>query len=72
MIEDIVKAVKDYATQEDTKKAIQDNVITPCARYVDDKFAFGIRIFQIVAVLVLIQTIITVFLLIMEFRRKSI
>ena len=70
MIEDIVKAVKEYATNETTKKAIEEHVVKPCAKYVDDKLAFGVRIFQIVAVLVLVQTVIAVFLLISELRRR--
>lgn len=70
MIEDIVKAVKEYAANETTKKAIEENVIAPCTKYVDDKLAFGVRIFQIVALLVLVQTVITVFLLILELRRR--
>lgn len=71
MIDDIVKAVKEYAANDATKKAIEENVIKPCTKYVDEKIAFGVRIFQIVALLVLVQTVITIFLLILELRRRA-
>ena len=69
MIDDIVKAITTYATNDATKKTLDENVIQPCARYVDEKVSSVVRLFHVIGILVLIQTIITLVLLVSEFRR---
>jgi len=69
MIDDIVKAITTYATNDATKKTLEENVIQPCTRYIDEKVSSIVTLFHAIGVLVLIQTIITLVLLVSEFRR---
>ncbi len=69
MLDAVVQAVKEFATADDTKKAFEDSVLKPCARYVDEKLTVAIRIFQVVAVLTFVQAVVVLFLLARELRR---
>ncbi len=70
MIDDLIDAVTEYVSQEDTKKALEAKVLQPCLAYVNEKVAWGVRLFQLVALLVVVQSVMLVFLLIREVRRK--
>lgn len=69
MLDDIVQAVKNFASADETKQAFEDSILKPCARYADEKLASIIRIFQVIAVLVFVQAIVVMFLLMKELRR---
>lgn len=69
MLDNIVQAVKEFATADETKRAFEDSVLKPCAKYADEKLSVAIRIFQVVAVLTFVQAIIVLFLLVRELRR---
>lgn len=65
----LVAKVVEYCSREDTKAQFESRVIGPATRYMADKFSWSVRVFQIVAVLVLIQTLILLWLLIRDLRR---
>ena len=67
----LVGKVVEYCSREDTKAAFETRVIGPATRYLADKFSWSVRVFQIVAVLVLIQTLILLWLLVRDLRRPS-
>lgn len=69
MLDDIVRAVKNFASSDETKQAFEDTVLKPCAKYADEKLASVIRIFQVIAVLVFVQAVVVMFLLFRELRR---
>ncbi len=70
MLGDIVQAVRNFASSEETKLAFEETVLKPCAKYADEKLASVIRMFQVVAVLVFIQTIVVMFLLFRDTWRR--
>ena len=69
MLADIIRSVKDIATQPDVKDAMKD-ILDPCIKYADQKINAATFFFQIIAILILIQCLSTLFLIIMEIRRN--
>lgn len=69
MLADLIKSMKDAVNQPGVKDAIQD-VMQPCASYVDTKIQSVTFFFQVIAILILVQCCATLFLIIMEVRRN--
>jgi hypothetical protein len=69
MIADIIRNVKDALSREDVKSALND-VVEPCMKYADAKVKSVSFFFQVIAILILIQCMATLFLIIMEIRRN--
>lgn len=69
MIADLIRSVKDAASQPDVKEALKD-VIQPCLAYADTKINSAVFFFQVIAILILIQVMATLFLIILEIRRN--
>ena len=65
----VLDSLMDYCTKEETREQLESKVLAPVLQYVADKFSWGVRLFQAVAVLVLIQTVILLWLLFRELRR---
>lgn len=61
----------EYCSREDTRRRLEAGVVDPAARYVAHRFAWGVRLFQAVALLVLLQTLILLWLLLREVRRAA-
>lgn len=71
VFDSVVDKVVEYCSREDTRSQLEAKVLAPAMRYVADKFAWGVRIFQVVAVLVLIQTLVLLWLLMRDMRRPT-
>jgi hypothetical protein len=69
MIADIIRTLKETLSREDVKNALND-VIEPCAQYVDTRVKSVSFFFQVIAILILVQCMATLFLIIMEIRRN--
>jgi hypothetical protein len=69
MIADIIRNLKETLSREDVKNALND-VIEPCAQYVDTRVKSVSFFFQVIAILILVQCMATLFLIIMEIRRN--
>lgn len=69
MLDSLVSNVVDYCSREDTRTQLESRVLAPMMRYLTDKFAWCVRLFQAVAVLVLVQTLLLLWLLARELRR---
>ena len=69
MIADILKSLKDLASQQDVKEAFRD-IVDPCLKYADQKIHSVTFFFQIIAIMILIQCMATLFLIILEVRRN--
>ncbi|AGE56323.1 hypothetical protein PBCVNEJV1_508R [Paramecium bursaria Chlorella virus NE-JV-1] len=69
MIADILKSLKDLASQPDVKEAFRD-IVDPCMKYADQKIHSVTFFFQIIAIMILIQCMATLFLIILEVRRN--
>lgn len=71
LLEDIMTKAVDYCAREDTKAKLEANVVGPIVGYVAERFSWGVRIFQAVAVLVFIQTLMLLWLLFRDVRRST-
>ena len=69
MLADIIKSIKTATSSQEVKDAF-DDVIKPCTAYVDTKVNSVTFFFQIIAILILIQCLATIFLIIMEIKRN--
>lgn len=66
----VIDAVASYVNREDTKKILEDRVLQPCLAYANEKLVWSVRLFQLVALLVVVQSVMLVFLLVREVRRR--
>lgn len=69
MLDTLLDRAVEYCTRQETKEALESRVLTPLVRYLAHKFSWSVRLFQAVAVLVFIQTLILLWLLLREVRR---
>ena len=69
MLADIINSIKSATSEPDVKNAL-DDIIQPCMKYVDTKVTSVVFFFQVIAILILIQCLATIFLIIMEVKRN--
>jgi hypothetical protein len=58
----------DYCSKDESRQKLEARVLRPALQYLAERFAWGIRVFQAVAVLVLIQTLVLLWVLLRESR----
>ena len=63
LFDSVVHNVTEYCSREDTRRRLEAQVLAPLLSYLGERFAWGVRLFQVVAVLVLIQTLVLLWLL---------
>ena len=71
LLDNVMGKVVDYCSKEETRAQLESKVLSPVMQYLADKFAWGVRLFQAVAVLVFIQTLVLLWLLFREMRRPA-
>jgi hypothetical protein len=69
LLDSAVRGLTDYCSREETRLRLEAQVVRPAVRYLADRFAWGVRLFQAVGVLVLVQTLLLCWLLVRELRR---
>ena len=69
MLDALLDSLTDYCSKQETRAALESRVLAPVTQYLAARFSWTVRLFQVVAVLVLIQTIILLWLLFREVRR---
>ncbi|ABU44066.1 hypothetical protein AR158_C521L [Paramecium bursaria Chlorella virus AR158] len=69
MLADFIKSIKMAVTDPSVKSAL-DDIIQPCMNYVDTKITSVTFFFQIIAILILVQCLATMFLIVMEIKRN--
>lgn len=72
MLQALVDGVVEYCSREETKAHLESKFLAPMAKYLSDKFSWSVRLFQVIAILVFIQTIILLWLLMRELRRPPV
>lgn len=72
VLDSLVTNVLEYCSREDTREQLETRVLAPIMRYLSDKFSWCVRLFQAVAVLVLVQTLLLLWLLARELRRPPV
>lgn len=71
VLDSVLHNVVDYCSKEETRSRLQSTLLAPAMQYVAEKCAWGVRLFQAIAVLVFVQTLILLWLLFREVRRVS-
>ena len=69
LLEQLVQSLVEYCNRQETREQLETRVLAPVTRYLAERFAWSVRLFQAVAVLVLVQTLILLWLLFREVRR---
>ncbi|APC25722.1 hypothetical protein BST79_gp209 [Only Syngen Nebraska virus 5] len=69
MLAELINSIKTATSSPDVKNAL-DDIIKPCMTYVDTKVSSVTFFFQVIAILILIQCLATIFLIIMEIKRN--
>jgi len=69
MLAEFINSIKTATAEPDVKTAL-DDIIQPCMQYVDTKVSSVTFFFQVIAILILIQCLATIFLIIMEIKRN--
>ena len=69
MLDKVLDAVDDYVRRDDTRATLQARVVQPAMKFLGERLGWCVWVFQAVAVLVLLQTVILVWLLVREARR---
>lgn len=72
MLAQVLDQVVHYVSKEETREQLESKVLSPVMQYLAVKFSWGVRLFQVIAVLVFIQTLILLWLLFREMRRPPI
>jgi hypothetical protein len=65
----VIDQFVEYCSNESARVKLESRVVKPVMQYLAERFAWGIRVFQAVAVLVFIQTVVLVWLLLRECKR---
>ena len=72
VLDNLVDNVVAYCSRDEIRARLETGVLQPLTRYLADKCVWGVRLFQVVAVLVLVQTLLLLWLLARELRRPPI
>lgn len=58
-----------YCSQDDVRRELNDKLLSPLLAHAGERFAWAARLFQVVAALVLVQTMLLLWLLVRDARR---
>jgi hypothetical protein len=71
MLDRLMDSVVDYCSRESTRERLETRVLGPLLQYLGERFAWSFKLFQAMALLVLLQTLILLWLLVREVRRPA-
>ena len=60
-----------YCSQPDVRRELDDKLLSPLLAHAGERFAWAARLFQVVAALVLVQTLLLLWMLVRDARRMS-
>ena len=69
LLNGVARSLSEFWNRDDTRAAFEAKVVTPLIRYLGGRFSWIVRMFQIVAVLVMVQTAVLMWLLFREIRK---
>lgn len=58
MIEKLVDSFVQYCSRDETRLLLERKIVEPAVRYLTERFQFGLKLFQAIALLVAVQTIV--------------
>ena len=71
LLDEVVSKVVEYCSKDETRERFEHHVVTPLTRYLAGRFSWALWLFQVVVVLVFVQTLLILWLLIRDVRRVS-
>ena len=70
MLAEVLEKFVDYVSRDETRAVLDSRIVQPALRYVSERLKWCVWVFQAVAVLVLLQTCLLLWLLFRESRRS--
>ena len=71
LLDDVVAKVVEYCSKDETRRRFEELVLGPLVRYLGERFSWGVRLFQVVTVLVFVQTLLILWLIVRDVRRAA-
>lgn len=62
MLDKLLDGFVDLCAREDTRKMLEQKIVDPAVRYLSERFQFGVKVFQAIAMLVALQTIVLIWI----------
>ena len=62
MLERALDSLADWCARDDTRAAIEARFVEPAVRYLTARFQLGLRVFQAIALMVALQTVVLVWM----------
>jgi hypothetical protein len=70
MLADLIRSLKNSVDSPDVRESLSE-ITKPCFDYIDTKISSITFLFQIIAIMILIQSGMVVFLLVLEIQKKT-
>jgi hypothetical protein len=68
VVQQLIEKFVDYCSQDETRLALERKLLNPVVEYLSEKFHWTLKAFQVLTLLVAIQTMLLVWLLARSFR----
>lgn len=68
VIQQLVEKFVEYCSQDETREALERKLLQPLTQYLSERFAWTLKAFQALTVLVAIQTLLLIWLLFRSFK----
>lgn len=69
MLRQVVDQFVDYVSRDETRAVLEDKILVPAARWCAQRMRWGVLALQTLALLVVVQTVVLLWLLVRELRR---
>ena len=69
VVDHLIEKFVDYCSEEETRKALESKFVQPVIAYLAERFAWTLKAFHALTVLVIIQTVLLLWLLIRSYCR---
>lgn len=70
LVDDVLDAVVAYVSRDETRERLETRVVRPCLDYVGDRVAWNLRLFRLLAALIVLQTAMLAYMVIVVSRRR--
>ncbi len=71
VVQQFVEKFVEYCSKDETRTALERKLLQPLLEYLTERFAWTLRAFQALTVLVAIQTLLLIWLLLRSYRVSS-
>lgn len=71
VMQHLVEKFVEYCSRDETREALQQKVLAPLAAYLSERFHWTLKAFQVLTILVAIQTLLLIWLLFRSYRGST-